>query len=157
MNEPKNPKLGGRKVERKLSSAHREHDQMIQPILREIVNYLQKKGVLILVILFGSRATETATVRSDIDILAIFKDLSTNTALSPPENLPIGVDILAVPEKNFREGLTEGKGVFIEVMTRGRVLFGKPQVIQKYQTQVKRTINQLKMERTEIGWKRDVH
>ncbi len=130
---------------------------MIQPILREIVNYLQKKGVLILVILFGSRATETATVRSDIDILAIFKDLSTNTALSPPENLPIGIDILAVPEKNFREGLTEGKGLFIEVMTRGRVLFGKPQVIQKYQALVKRTIHQLKMERTEIGWKRNVH
>jgi len=138
-----------------LSSNRGEPNQGIQSILLEIVEYLQQEGSLILAILFGSRATETATSRSDIDILAIFDGLPENTSLAPPENIPLGVDILAVPEKNFIEGLTEGKGLFIEAMTRGRILFGEEQVVQKYLAQAKRTIKHLRMVRTEIGWKRN--
>ena len=138
-----------------MNNIHSKYSQGIQFILQNIVEYLQQEGSLVLAILFGSQATETATVRSDIDILAVFKGLSANTSLFPPENTPIGADILAIPEKNFSNGLNAGKGLFIEAMVRGRILFGEPQTIQKYQAQARKIIELLRMVRTDIGWKRN--
>lgn len=149
--------MGRRQDEINLRISNENYKHEIELILKKIVKYLQQKGDLLLVILIGSRATDTATVRSDIDIITIYKGLSTNTILFPPDNIPIGVDILAFSEDSFKVGLTEGKGLFIEAMTQGRILFDEPQVIHKYQDFEKQTVNQLKMVRTEIGWKKNVY
>lgn len=129
--------------------------QILQTEFNTIIDHLHQKGSLKLVILFGSRATKTATNRSDIDIFAVYDNSGPNmTIISPPTGLSVGADILAFSGTALLKGLKEGKGLFIEVMTHGRILFGNPEIVQKYQNLANQSIKKLKMIRTEIGWKK---
>ncbi len=134
----------------------RNLENEIPKYLNKIVSNLKEKynSRLLLVFLFGSRATNNATTKSDIDILAVIKGLGKPQPLSPPSKIRLDVDILAIPSNEFEEGIKAGKGLFIEVMVYGQSLYGDEKILSYYQELAKMAIKKHLMVRTDIGWKK---
>ena len=132
-------------------------ESQIPKYLNIIVSNLKEKygSNLLFVFLFGSRATNSATTRSDIDILAVIDDLKKPEPLSPPLNIPLGVDIIAVPSKEFEGGIIAGKGFFIEIMVYGKSLYGEKSILTYYKELAQKTIKKYSMVRSNIGWKKE--
>ncbi|MHA1912172.1 MAG: nucleotidyltransferase domain-containing protein [Candidatus Kariarchaeaceae archaeon] len=136
----------------------RNLENEIPKYLDMIVNNLKENfhSRLLLIFLFGSRATDNSTTRSDIDILVVIKGLEKPKPLSPPRNIRLDVDILAIPCDEFEEGIKVGKGLFIEVMVYGRSLYGEETMLTYFQELAKTAIKKYSMERTDIGWKKEI-
>lgn len=125
-------------------------------LVSEFAEMLESKLELRLVVLFGSWATGKATVNSDVDLLVVADDLSTD----PRENIAVlksrgkhsKINCLGYKTEDFLDRLKKLSFVLLDAMEEGKTVYQDETILTKTRNIIEKLKEEYKLRKLEKGW-----
>lgn len=141
----------------RLSGENREVYEKVVGKLRKLVAETMDDLKPKLVILYGSIARGDWHKGSDLDLLVVSDSVSSNfkdrgdQLFGVIQGFPVEPHVYTTQE--FEEMLTHGRMTVLDALTEGAVLYAQKNYLRKIEKKLEETMENLKPEKIDIGWK----